>query len=75
MIQEIKDPVLYREALRLATEALGVSPAVLETADADATPPSAREARRSNPHTEAGSEVLALILARPDLSAAALIGV
>ena len=27
MIEEIKDPVLYREALRLATESLGVEPA------------------------------------------------
>ena len=30
MIQEIQDPVLYREAVRLATESLGVSPDVLQ---------------------------------------------
>ena len=34
MIQEIKDPVLYREALRLATESLGVGPEVLQIARA-----------------------------------------
>ena len=32
MIQEIRDPVLYREALRLATESLGVGPDVLQPA-------------------------------------------
>jgi DNA primase len=68
MIQEIKDPVLYREALRLATEALGVSPAVFEAAEPDSEPVSPHRTRRSDPHTEAGSAVLALVLARPDLS-------
>ena len=72
MIQEIKDPVLHREALRLATEALGVGPAVLEAAGPTTEPVSYRAPRRSDPHTEAGSVVLALILARPDLSAPAL---
>ena len=73
MIQEIKDPVLHREALRLATEALGVSPAVLETAAPATETPSPRgPSRRSDPHTEAGSAVLALVLARPDLSVSAL---
>jgi DNA primase len=71
MIQEIKDPVLYREALRLATESLGVSPDVLQTAE----PPTAqirsspRTAGPTDPLTEAGSTVLTLILARPDLTA------
>jgi len=73
MIQEIKDPVLHREALRLATEALGVSPAVLEAATPATEPISAqRSSRRSDPHTEAGSAVLALILARPELATDAL---
>jgi len=74
MIQEIKDPVLHREALRLATEALGVSPAVLETAEpaTESASPRRGTSRRSDPHTEAGSAVLALILARPDLSVSAL---
>jgi len=71
MIQEIKDPVLYREALRLATESLGVSPDVLQMAE----PPTAqissspRTGRPTDPLTEAGSAVLTLILARPDLTA------
>ncbi len=70
MIREIKDPVLYREALRLATESLGVSPEVLQSPE----PVAGREfsSRRdgpADPHTEAGSAVLALILARPDLTA------
>jgi len=71
MIQEIKDPVLYREALRLATESLGVSPDVLQTAE----PPTARISSSprtggpADPLTEAGSTVLTLILARPDLTA------
>ena len=72
LIQEIKDPVLHREALRLATEALGVRPAVLEAAEPAGEPVSARRTRRSDPHTEAGSAVLALVLARPDLSTDAL---
>ena len=73
MIQEIKDPVLHREALRLATEALGVSPAVLEAAEpATPEPDFPRRPRRSDPHTEAGSVVLALVLARPDLATDAL---
>lgn len=72
MIQEIKDPVLYREALRLATEALGVSPTVLEAAEPTIEPASPQRTRRSDPHTEAGSVVLALVLARPDLATDAL---
>ena len=71
MIQKITDPVLYREALRLATEALGVNPAVLETGP-PTEPASPRRNRRSDSHTEAGSAVLALVLARPELSTDAL---
>jgi DNA primase len=70
MIQEIKDPVLYREALRLATEALGVSPDVLRRKQADnerAEP--RRDSGPSDPHTEAGGAVLTLVLTRPDLTA------
>jgi len=71
MIQEIKDPVLHREALRLATESLGVSPNVLQTAEpptAQASSPS-QAGHPSDPQTEAGGAVLTLILARPDLTA------
>jgi len=70
MIQEIKDPVLYREALRLATESLGVSPDVLQTAEpATAQASSAMTRGPSDPQTEAGAAVLTLILSRPDLTA------
>ena len=74
MIQEIEDPVLYREALRLATESLGVSPDVLqaeERAPARSNS-STRAGGRTDPQTEAGATVLSLILARPDLTASLL---
>ena len=68
MIGEIKDPVLYREALRLATESLGVSPDVLMKAEpANARSPSSRGP--ADPHAEAGDAVLTLVLTRPDLTA------
>ena len=70
MIGEIKDPVLYREALRLATESLGVTPEVLMKSE---TPGEREQAPRSrgpaDPHTGAGNTVLTLILTRPDLTA------
>jgi DNA primase len=74
MIQEIKDPVLYREALRLATEALGVGPGVLQAAHPPTTPASSssRDRGPADPQTEAGGAVLTLILARPDLTATLL---
>jgi DNA primase len=74
MIQEIRDPVLYREALRLATESLGVGPDVLQAAQPRTTPSgsSSRDRGPTDPQTEAGAAVLTLILARPDLTAAFL---
>jgi DNA primase len=76
LISEIKDPVLHREAVRIASEALDVDAASLEVRDApDATPqrPEARGTReRADPLTQAGREVLALILTRPDLATAPL---
>ena len=75
MIQEIKDPVLHREALRLATESLGVSPEVLQTAaPATTSAGSPRAGRAADSLTEAGGAVLALVLARPDLTAPLLEG-
>ena len=74
MIQEIKDPVLYREALRLATESLGVGPDVLQTTQ-PATPSASSTSRDrgpADPQTEAGRAVLTLILTRPDLTASLL---
>jgi DNA primase len=71
MIQEIRDPVLYREALRLATESLGVGPDVLQPArpPTAAASSSSRDRGPADPLTEAGGAVLTHILARPDLTA------
>jgi DNA primase len=71
VINEIRDPVLYREALRLAGEALGVDPALLEgerrrASGARATPRAS--ATPTDPHQQAGREVLAVLLARPHLT-------
>ena len=68
MIQEIKDPVLYREALRLATESLGVGPEVLRSTEQPSSS-SSQAGGQDDPQTEAGGAVLTLILARPDLTA------
>jgi DNA primase len=71
LIDEIKDPVLHREALRLASEALGLDPALLE-GDRRRAPASSGASRvRANPtdpHQQAGREVLAVLLARPQLT-------
>ena len=76
LIGEIKDPVLYREALRLASEALGVDPALLEgdrrrRASATLEVPGARTSP-TDPHQQAGREVLAALLAHPHLTAGLL---
>jgi DNA primase len=68
MIGQIKDPVLYREALRLATESLGVSPDVLMK-EGPAIARAPRSRGRADPHMEAGDAVLTLVLTRPDLTA------
>jgi DNA primase len=78
LIREIQDPVLRREALRLATEALGVGPEVFRE-ERDPAPPGSRESpppspphvattATSDPHRQAGRDVLALALTRPDLT-------
>ncbi len=71
LIQEIRDPVLRREAVRLAAEALGISPRELQSSKTRATTRTSgqRLAVPSDPHLQAGWEVLALILTRPDLTA------
>jgi DNA primase len=75
LIDEIKDPVLYHEALRLASEALGVDPALLEgnrrRASANLGAPVPRT-NPTDPHQQAGREVLAVLLARPYLTAGLL---
>ncbi len=76
LVREISDPVLHREAVRIATEALGVGPEVFKNASL-APQGTGSETRRSrpapsNPHLQAGRELLALILSRPDLAATPL---
>jgi DNA primase len=73
LIGEIGDPVLRREALRLATEALGVGPEVFReegqpgAGGEPAIHPSALTAT-ADPLRQAGRNVLALALTRPDLT-------
>ncbi len=85
LIRRIEDPVFHGEAIRLAAETLGVSEEALQEnrkrtpagrpveAPARAQGPPIRNRRPAsgsrNPLVEAGSETLAAILARPDLSA------
>ena len=75
LVREIEDPVFQRDAVRLAAESLGVDPSALYTAK---SPPAGvpRESRREKPQRtprdpliEAGRELLALMVARPDLAA------
>ena len=75
LIDEIKDPVLYREALRIASEALGVGSALLEGDRRRASAALGTSMMRANPadaHQQAGREVLAVLLARPYLTAGLL---
>ncbi len=70
LVSEIRDPVLHREALRVAGEALGVAPEVLQESRSQDTYKSKRNGgpRYDNPLEDARREVLALILARPTLT-------
>ncbi len=71
LVREIQDPVLHREALRIAGEALGVDPEALrETGAQNSAParPNNTPKRYEDPVEDARREVLALILARPDLT-------
>ena len=69
LVQKIDDSVLRYEAIRLATEALGVEPSTFgeRRQRASTTKPQRRE-QQADPHTEAGDAVLTLVLARPDLT-------
>jgi DNA primase len=71
LVQKIEDSVLRYEAVRLATEALGVEPSALQerVRSRASTPKSPRADDPADPQTEAGGAVLTLILARPDLAA------
>ncbi|MGB3683180.1 MAG: DNA primase [Rubrobacteraceae bacterium] len=71
LVREVKDPVLHREALRIAGEALGVPPETLqEDPRPRANAPQNRNggSRFNNPTEDARRQVLAFILARPDLT-------
>ncbi len=77
LVRQIEDPVLHREAIRLAAEALGVNAETLRgrpDTPNEASRSSSNRLRRapSDPLVEAGHEVLALLLARPDLASRAL---
>jgi DNA primase len=79
LIRKIDDPVLLNEALRLAAEALGVDLEVLDERRTSTRSTAFHSASRSNappasstPLVEAGREVLALLLARPDFAVHAL---
>lgn len=74
LVEQIEDPVLHSEAVRLAAEALGVGPELFRgrgrvAAPATATPRAREQIGNTDPHSQAGREVLALILASPELSA------
>jgi DNA primase len=79
LIGRVDDPVLGREALRLAAEALGVSPETLReelhrqpepSHGTYSSPPRTKpQYAPSDPYIEAGRELLGLVLARPDLAA------
>ncbi len=73
LVREISDPVLHREAIRIATEALGVGPEVFRQVRQAPRATSGGNSRSrpasSSPQLQAGRELLALILARPDLAA------
>jgi DNA primase len=70
LIQKIDDSVLRYEAIRLATEALGVeSSALQERVRSRTSTVNSPQSVGTAPQTEAGAAVLTLILARPDLTA------
>ena len=75
LVRQIEDPVLGREALRIAAEALGVAPQTLREKPGlayGAARSSGLRRAPSDPLVEAGSEVLALVLASPGIAARAL---
>ncbi len=76
LIQQIEDPVFRRDAVRLAAESLDVDPGALHKTNGppvDRLSPREKPQRLpSDPRIEAGREILALALARPDLASRAL---
>ncbi|CAN5562054.1 MAG: DNA primase [Actinomycetota bacterium] len=75
LLAQIEDPVFQREARRLATEALGVSPDALGEARSPAAVSEPRRGSRARtPLDQAGYDVLAVIVARPDLTSGLIEG-
>jgi DNA primase len=76
MIRGIEDPILRREAVRLASEALSVDPSffgnLMRPGGSGGRSRHAGEAREFNPARQAEREVLALILTAPEQTAGAL---
>ena len=80
LIEELDDSVAYFEAIRLASNSLNIDPQALreqlQPAKTRVKPslrvPHSSSARELSPLQEAGREVLAHIVARPDLGAGAL---
>lgn len=71
LLERIEDPVFHRDAIRIAAESLGVRPEILEKSRSLQRNASGRKqspATPQDPHLQAGREVIALILARPDLT-------
>jgi len=67
LITEIEDPVFHGDAVRLASEALGVNPETLQQRHSPAASRSTRGPAPADPLQRAGHELLALLLSRPDL--------
>jgi hypothetical protein len=66
----VEDPIFYQDAVRLAAEALSISPEILEEPGAPTSPRrDSRESRPIDPLEEAQREVLSLVLANPNLTA------
>lgn len=69
MIRGLHDPVLRREAVRIASEALGVPARLLQERSVGDVPVRGYDRPSpDDPHLQAGREVLALMLTRPDLT-------
>ena len=71
LVGQIEDPVLHNEAVRLAAEALGIGPELFRRTGRVASAAESRTSERiddSDPLSQAGREVLALVLASPELS-------
>ncbi len=76
LLGRIEDPVFHGDAIRIAAESLGVRPEALEKPGPVRTGALGRRHSPSapqDPHLQAGREVIALILARPDLTRKPLI--